>query len=489
MLSPGICTIAADQAGNHSYNPAPQITQNISFKLNQTITFGSQADQNFSPNGTFGLNPLATASSDLAVSYSSLTPSVCTISNTTVTMLSAGTCTIAANQAGDDTYNPAPQVSRNITINKANQTITFGTQPAQTFSPGGMFTLNPEATASSGLTVSYSSTTLGVCTISDAAPPAVTMLSAGTCTIAANQAGDGNYNPAPQESQNIIINGSADVSVAKTDGVTSAVPGLSISYTIVASNAGPSDDPSVTVTDTFPGDLTCTWTSVAAGGATNSAGSGSGNLSETLSLPSGGSVTYTVNCTIASIATDTLSNTATVTGSFDPNNINNVATDNDTVLLGLDFGDAPDPLNATTGQYPTLLANDGARHAVTGPLLGSLRDAESDGQPSADATGDDLNNQADEDGVNFTETLIVCEATALTVVASAPALLDAWIDFNQDGVFASPTEQIFTNQAVMAGSNSLSATIPCDALSGNTYARFRLSTAGGLTPTGGSGRR
>ena len=48
----------------------------------------------------------------------------------------------------------------------------------------------------------------------------------------------------------------ADLSISKTDGVTSAVPGGSITYTIVVSNNGPSDDPSVTMTDTFPAALT-----------------------------------------------------------------------------------------------------------------------------------------------------------------------------------------------------------------------------------------
>ena len=63
----------------------------------------------------------------------------------------------------------------------------------------------------------------------------------------------------------------------------------------------------------------------------------------------------------------------------------------------LDFGDAPDP------SYPTLLANDGARHVAIGPRLGTYRDTELDGQPSATAAGDDLDRTPDdEDGVVFT---------------------------------------------------------------------------------------
>jgi len=130
-----------------------------------------------------------------------------------------------------------------------------------------------------------------------------------------------------------VLAPTADVAVAKTDGLTSAVPGQSLTYTIVASNAGPSDDPAATLTDTFPAGLTCSYTSVAAGGASGNTAAGSGNLSETLSLPSGSSVTYTVSCTIDSTATGTFSNTATISGSVtDPAAGNNNATDGDTVL-------------------------------------------------------------------------------------------------------------------------------------------------------------
>ncbi|NNE59135.1 MAG: DUF11 domain-containing protein [Hellea sp.] len=124
-----------------------------------------------------------------------------------------------------------------------------------------------------------------------------------------------------------------DISVTKTDGVTSAAPGSSLTYTIVAANAGPSADPSVTLTDTFPADLTCTYTSVAAGGLTGNTASGSGDISETLSMPSGSSATYTAICAIDADATGTLSNTASATSSItDTVPGNNSATDSDTVL-------------------------------------------------------------------------------------------------------------------------------------------------------------
>ena len=131
----------------------------------------------------------------------------------------------------------------------------------------------------------------------------------------------------------------ADLAITKTDGVTTATPGGSVTYTITASNAGPSNATGATVADTFPASLTCTWTCAGAGGGTCTA-SGSGNINDTVNLPSGGSVTYTASCTISAAATGTLSNTATVTapaGVTDPTPGNNSATDSDTLAASADL--------------------------------------------------------------------------------------------------------------------------------------------------------
>src|SRR5581483_2282228 len=122
-------------------------------------------------------------------------------------------------------------------------------------------------------------------------------------------------------------------------GVTSVTAGGSVTYTITASNAGPSDAPGSTVADTFPASLTCTWTCVGAGGGTCTA-SGAGNLNDTVNLPSGASVTYTASCTISAAASGTLSNTATVGapgGVSDPTPGNNAATDSDTLAPQADL--------------------------------------------------------------------------------------------------------------------------------------------------------
>ena len=104
----------------------------------------------------------------------------------------------------------------------------------------------------------------------------------------------------------------ADLAITKTDGVATATPGGSVTYTITASNAGPSNATGATVADTFPAALTATWTCVGAGGGTCTA-AGRGNINDTVNLPAGASVTYTVGARSAAAATGTLSNTATVT--------------------------------------------------------------------------------------------------------------------------------------------------------------------------------
>ena len=145
--------------------------------------------------------------------------------------------------------------------------------------------------------------------------------------------------------------------------------------------------------------------------------------------------------------------------------------------LPLDFGDAPDPT------YPTLSANDGARHILqTGPFLGAGVDAEADGQPSAFADGDDTDGNDDEDGVVFTSLLVAGEQASVDITASAAGLLDAWIDVNDDGDWADTGEQIFASEPLAAGLNSLCFSVPEAATPGiRTFGRFRLSTAGGLS--------
>ncbi|TVS09583.1 MAG: hypothetical protein EA424_26790, partial [Planctomycetaceae bacterium] len=95
------------------------------------------------------------------------------------------------------------------------------------------------------------------------------------------------------------------------------------------------------------------------------------------------------------------------------------------------------------------------------------------------------NRRDDEDGVviNGAFHTGVNNLTPITVTASGAGFLDAWVDFNGDGVF-SLEEKIIDSQPVVAGANVFQVSTPTNAVLGSTFARFRVSPTGGLSPTG-----
>ncbi len=139
----------------------------------------------------------------------------------------------------------------------------------------------------------------------------------------------------------------------------------------------------------------------------------------------------------------------------------------------LDFGDLPI-------SFGTTLAANGARHVIVGPRLGATVTTELDGQPSANA-----NLDSGDDGVTLPFLLVPGLNATTTIVASQSGRLDAFIDFNGNGAFAE-SERITpaTGLLLSAGTNAFTFAVPGSANAGNQGARFRVSTAGGLSPTG-----
>ena len=70
------------------------------------------------------------------------------------------------------------------------------------------------------------------------------------------------------------------------------------------------------------------------------------------------------------------------------------------------------------------------------------------------------------------------------IASDVTTYLNAWIDFNADGDWNDSGEQVSINQPVVAGANDLNIDLPASAVSGSTYARFRLSTQSDLSPGG-----
>lgn len=197
LVGAGNVTITASQPGDGNYNAATDVPQSFTVnKGSQTITFAQ-------PNAkTYNAEPFtlgATTSSGLAITYTSSNPLVATVSGTTVTIVGVGTTDITASQSGNANYTAATNVVRTLTVNKASQTITFAVLEAKkTGDP--VFSL--DATASSGLSISYQSSNTSVATVSGSM---VTIVGSGTTTITASQSGNANYNAATNVVQSLVV--------------------------------------------------------------------------------------------------------------------------------------------------------------------------------------------------------------------------------------------------------------------------------------------
>lgn len=235
----GTVQLAADQGGNASFSPAAQVTINVavSSKVSQTLgAFPLISNKTFG-NAPFTITP-PVASSGLPVTVT-VKSGPATISGTQVTLTGAGAVTLAANQAGNSNYFPAPEITTSFVVNKAAQTITFPTVATGTV--GQTVTLT--ASASSGLPITYSvlptSGYTGAATISGSK---ITFTAAGTLKLAADQPGNANYLAASQYRQNVGVRATQTITfpplffgkVGQTVTLTAAASsGLAITYSVL----------------------------------------------------------------------------------------------------------------------------------------------------------------------------------------------------------------------------------------------------------------
>ena len=109
----GVVTVTVTKAADDMYNSIATTGTVACAKADQTITFPAIADQVVtSPVGL-----AATASSGLPVSFTNLSGSpVSWQSATTITFTATGTVNIAASQAGNNDWNPAPAVTNTFNV-------------------------------------------------------------------------------------------------------------------------------------------------------------------------------------------------------------------------------------------------------------------------------------------------------------------------------------------------------------------------------------
>jgi len=114
--APGVYTVSMTPKDSLTDSTTTPVEHTVTLlKRSQTTAFTSTPPSAATAGGP-AYTAAASASSGLHVSFSSGTPSVCSVSGSTVGFIGPGTCTIDADQAGDEEYGPAPQVQQSFAV-------------------------------------------------------------------------------------------------------------------------------------------------------------------------------------------------------------------------------------------------------------------------------------------------------------------------------------------------------------------------------------
>ncbi len=182
-------------------------------------------------------------------------------------------------------------------------------------------------------------------------------------------------------SETTATQGSIDLEITKTDSADPVVPGESFSYTIVASNNGPSDATLVSVTDNIPDGIQITNVTTTAGtpnipaSAQDTTAANNDDVTVDIgNLAAGASVTITVTATVLPATVGSLSNVASVstadTSSIETNTTNNTDTEttalNPTVDLVITKTDSIDPVVAGNSLTYTMVVTNNGPSTATG---------------------------------------------------------------------------------------------------------------------------
>jgi hypothetical protein len=239
----GSIVVAADQAGNTNYSAATEVTHTVVVnQATQTITgitFNPPSPVNFGV-GPITISVTGSGASGNSVTYSVVSGPGTITGGTNLTVTGVGTIVVAADQAGNSNYLAATEVTASMVVNKGSQTITF-TQPGTPVALG-VSPIALSASSTSGLTVSFSVLS-GPGTITGGTN--LTVTGVGTIVVAADQAGNSNYNAATEVQRSVTVN-AASSSTSLSTSLTSVVPGQPV--TLTATVSGSVGTPTGTVT-------------------------------------------------------------------------------------------------------------------------------------------------------------------------------------------------------------------------------------------------
>jgi hypothetical protein len=385
----------------------------------------------------------AAASSGLIVNL--VASGNCTVSGNTIHLTGAGSCTITASQGGNENYNAAPNLSRTFTIAKATQTITFGALANKTF---GDADFNVSATASSGLTVSFSAS--GNCTSSG---NIVHLTGAGSCSITASQAGNANFNAATNVSQSFSIAkanqtitfgplanktfGDADFNVSAT-----ASSGLAVSFSASGNCT------SIGNTVHLTGAGSCSITASQAGNANFNAAT---SVSQTFAIAKANTVTGLQSSLNPSSFGQSVTFTATVTSGAGTPSGGVQFKDNGTSL------GAPVALNAGgVANFSTSSLTAGA-HTITA----EYSDASGNFNPSTGSVSQAVQPGISINDVSITEGDSGTKTMTFTVTLSPASNQTVSVNFaTANGTATAPSDYLATSGTLTFNPGDLTKTIP-----------------------------
>lgn len=396
-----------------------------------------------------------------------------------INVTSAGTYTVTVTAANGCTATEAVTITEDITPPTAGITDDSATDTLTCNDP------SIDLTASGGGTYSWSTgaTTAGI-TVTTPGTYTVTVTGANGCTATASQDIFEDVTPptagiTDDSATDTLTCNDPDIALtatgggtyawstgATTTGITVTTPGT-YTVTVTAANGCTATASLDIFEDTTPPtagitnndgttEITCVQTSIsvtATGGGTYLWDNGLG-VAATQSLTSAGTYRVTVTAANGCTAVDSVIITGGCT---------------------VDYGDLPDATAGTgPGDYQTTSANGGPSHGIiTGLSLGTTIDAEADGNPSANADGDDTTGSDDDDGVIVGPTYdIVPDGTirvpiTVTNTTGNTAYLTAYIDWNGDGDFNDPGEEVISlNDGTTPFPSYLEISVPSDAQEG-----------------------
>ena len=244
--------------------------------------------------------------------------------------------------------------------------VAVQTGGASGFSASGSGSISDTVNMAVGSTITY------VVTANISAAATGNLVNTATITSPVGSTDPNTANNSATDTDTVLP--SADLGISKDDGSTTYTPGGTTTYTIVVTNGGPSTAVGAKVVDTLPAAISSdNWTATATGGATGFSATGSGNINDTVTMPVGSRITYTVVAQISAAASGNLVNTAQVSapvGTTDSNATNNSATDTDTPSPSADLVVTKDDGSTTytpggTTTYTVTVTNKGPS-AVTG---------------------------------------------------------------------------------------------------------------------------